>query len=578
MMKSISDAQKKWLFIFLIVLATGTLRFYNLNWDHGNYFHPDERNIANAVIKIRFVDNPQTGEPRQMNPQFFAYGGFSIYLYRAVCEVVASRTGDTSWVTDWAKVNLVGRYMSAFFSTLTLIPLLLLARKLFDRETAMLAALLFAFCVTSIQIAHYSITESMLTFIVACLCLLSIRMVEHPSAGRYAAVMGLQGIALAAKTAAVSFFVFPFGAQAIIMFMALRQGKFGKFWDRCWLFVMSLTLCLLLFYTFSPYTVLDWTAFRASMVYENGVVKGTNPVPYTRQFDNTPAYIFWLKNLFWQLGPVALFAITGIPFLVAHAVKRRDWRWGLFLAFPILYFLYVGAWHTKFIRYMMPLVPFMLIAAAHLLLWLQRKFAVPEKINLPKLLTGATAAITVLWAMAFFNIYIQEQTRITASRWIHQNLPEGSKLRGEHWDDGLPIGVPDTPSRNFDYQQLEIYNDDNVDKLRYYGRELSNADYLVFNSRRLYGTLMYLDQSYPLTSEYYKLLFAGKLGFEQIAEFTSYPKLFGITINDDASEETFQVYDHPKVLVFQNKGKLSAVEIEKRLKEAVSAQGKTLHQ
>jgi len=32
---------------------------------------------------------------------------------------------------------------------------------------------------------------------------------------------------------------------------------------------------------------------------------------------------------------------------------------------------------------------------------------------------------------------------------------------------------------------------------------------------------------------------------------------FGITINDDLSEETFQVYDHPKVLIFKNVDNIS---------------------
>jgi len=76
------------------------------------------------------------------------------------------------------------------------------------------------------------------------------------------------------------------------------------------------------------------------------------------------------------------------------------------------------------------------------------------------------------------------------------------------------------------------------------------------------GDLINLPEKYPITSRYYQLLFGGQLGYQKVAQFTSYPSLFGIKINDDKSEETFQVYDHPKVMIFKNKKKLNRNEIK----------------
>ena len=76
---------------------------------------------------------------------------------------------------------------------------------------------------------------------------------------------------------------------------------------------------------------------------------------------------------------------------------------------------------------------------------------------------------------------------------------------------------------------------------------------------------MFLPEKYPLTSRYYQLLFSGQLGYTQIVRFTSYPSLLGIEINDDQSEETFQVYDHPKVLIFENTGRLDKEDLNKIL-------------
>ena len=110
------------------------------------------------------------------------------------------------------------------------------------------------------------------------------------------------------------------------------------------------------------------------------------------------------------------------------------------------------------------------------------------------------------------------------------------------------------------------YDTDNQAKLVYFGTTLANADYIFLNSRRLYGTLIHLTKEYPLTSKYYKYLFAGKLGYKEVATFTSYPNLLGLQINDDLSEETFQVYDHPTVRILQNVKHYSAQKIENILK------------
>jgi hypothetical protein len=444
---------------------------------------------------------------------------------------------------------------------------------LFNRRVAAITALLFVFCVSSIQIAHYSITESFLTLCVVTICWLCVRLAEKPDVARYGVLGVLQGVALGAKTAAISFLAFPFFAHAIVLYR--NRGKRGehepKWGEYNWLAIMSLALALVVFFICSPYTVLDYENFRASMVYENGVVRGTVPVPYTRQFVGTTPYLFWLKNLFWQVGPVAIFCYIGMALLFVRTFRRLDWRIGLLLTFPILYFLYVGAWHTKFIRYMMPLIPFLLIAGSYCLWLIWQKMAATNRAKLGKAIAGTMVVVTALWGLAFFSIYFQEQTRIAASRWIHQNVPAGSTLYGEHWDDGLPVRVEGVEQRPYNVQQLEIYNEDNAAKLEYYADKLSTGDYIVLNSRRLYGTLMHLPEEYPLTSQYYRLLFSGQLGYEKVAEFTAYPKLFGfIPINDDASEETFQVYDHPKVIVFQNKAHLSREEIKSTLQSALN--------
>ncbi|MBI4758419.1 MAG: hypothetical protein HY783_05400, partial [Chloroflexi bacterium] len=82
-------------------------------------------------------------------------------------------------------------------------------------------------------------------------------------------------------------------------------------------------------------------------------------------------------------------------------------------------------------------------------------------------------------------------------------------------------------------------------------QQLESADWIFLSSNRLSGTIPRLTMRYPLNTEYYRLLFEGKLGFRLVKTFTSYPNLAWLEINDDSSDEAFTVYDHPKVLIFQ---------------------------
>ena len=101
--------------------------------------------------------------------------------------------------------------------------------------------------------------------------------------------------------------------------------------------------------------------------------------------------------------------------------------------------------------------------------------------------------------------------------------------------------------------------------------DLAEADYLVLFSNRLYGTIPRLPERYPVSTEYYRLLFEGGLGYELAEAMSSYPRLAGVNFVDDSlartdiarpaaiesareapivldlgwADESFSVYDHP---------------------------------
>jgi hypothetical protein len=118
---------------------------------------------------------------------------------------------------------------------------------------------------------------------------------------------------------------------------------------------------------------------------------------------------------------------------------------------------------------------------------------------------------------------------------------------------------------------LQVYWDDNADKLARFQDILNHTDYIFIPTNHQYAQIPRVPERYPLTTVYYRELigcppekdilwcyrlaepgmFQGRLGFELVKTFTSYPTLGSWSINDGAAEEAFTFYDHPKVLIFQ---------------------------
>lgn len=536
--------KKSKLILLIIVIIAAFFRFYNLDWDLGHFFHPDERNIANAVSALTLFS--------QMDPKFYAYGGFLIYLYKVTADILAIALNNPAIPHDWGFINVIGRSYSAFFSTLTIIPLFFLSSKLFDRKTGFLASIIYALTVSSIQTAHFSTTESLLTFLITLITCLALIFYENTTK-RNALLIGLVlGVAVATKTTGIAFIVSP----VVTIFLLFIRKKLSSIVSIKYLLIIALA-GFLVYCIFSPYTFLNFDKFIESMHYENSVVLGTNPVVYTLQFLHTTPYLFQLKNLLWQLGLFAAIAIAGTITISFKEFHKKNWQFIIFISFPLLYFAYVGSWYTKFNRYMVPIFPFIIICGSYCL-WLVAK----KSQLLGRLLILFTILITGLYAAMYLSIYTRPQTRIKTSEWIYSHIPKGSFILSEHWDDGQPIPLPGGSPNDYETMPLAIYDPDDNAKVIYYSTYLSQADYLTINSRRLYGTLMHLPKRYPLTKHYYELLFSGRLGYKKVAEFTSYPQIFGLTLNDDSSEETFQVYDHPKTFIFKNKSHLSAKKIQ----------------
>lgn len=194
------------------------------------------------------------------------------------------------------------------------------------------------------------------------------------------------------------------------------------------------------------------------------------------------------------------------------------------------------------------------------------------------------------------------ELRAEARYILHLSLVSGGALdlRGtvivseSSWDDGLPLGLDGrSAGGRYSSANQELYwaddadeNRDGVsDKLERIVRTLEQGDLLAITSNRQYGTIPRVPIRYPLTTAYYRALFgcpesepvlrcgaritpethAGELGYDLVAVFESSPTLGGIALSDQAAEEAFTVYDHPRVLLFARSESFSAEAVRAQL-------------
>ncbi|MEZ4658212.1 MAG: DUF2298 domain-containing protein [Caldilineaceae bacterium] len=164
----------------------------------------------------------------------------------------------------------------------------------------------------------------------------------------------------------------------------------------------------------------------------------------------------------------------------------------------------------------------------------------------------------VFWSAAYVNgVYNHDHPWLTASRWMAENVPSGSIILCEQWDDCLPPGALNDPEviaarANFSSIDWGPYEEDTEAKYETLKERLRTADFVVYASKRIYDSVDELPARYPMTNLYYKGMWSGELGFERALDVTTPPELFGFVFEDRSADESWSLYDHPQVTIFRN--------------------------
>jgi YYY domain-containing protein len=163
-------------------------------------------------------------------------------------------------------------------------------------------------------------------------------------------------------------------------------------------------------------------------------------------------------------------------------------------------------------------------------------------------------------------------------------IVSGAVVANESWDEGLPLRIQGRDGFGGLYRGLTMevrwLDDDN--KRQMFLTNLEQVDYIILPSQRALWSASRLPNTYPMTMEYYRALFDGRLGFDLVAQFQSPITIGPLQISDLvgaaawgrppdvprsktepwnfsqlAAEEAFSVYDHAPVWIFKKRADFS---------------------
>ncbi|MCL4261907.1 MAG: phospholipid carrier-dependent glycosyltransferase [Anaerolineae bacterium] len=541
---------------------------------------------------------------------------------------------------EFRHLTAVSRALTALFDTATILLVCLLGKRLYNTPVGLLAAAFLAVNVMHIQLAHFFISDPYLTFFVVAALFFMVSGVRWQVASEENTDNGTRVTHHASHITSHRLRIYLLLAAicvglavgskftAVLLLLPLALTVYVTSGDK-WVRGLVTAVCVtaLTFFLTNPFAVLgltcsvvtsassigpftipalDWrSCYLQDIVTQGAMVRGSSDIAFARQYSGTWAYLYFVEmQLRWGMGPLlGLAASAGLVWEIWRVAK--NWQQPLtisatnlnlqspisnflLLSWIIPYFLLTGSFHVKFMRYLQPITPFLMLYAAALLLSIRWRWV----------RWGAVTAVlltTTLYALSFVNMYRQPHPWLAGSAWVYENIPPGALILSEQWDDALPStmlldGVPRLRSEYRNEELTWLTGADEADdeaKLERNLARLAAGDYLTIMSNRVYGVAPRLNGRYPLSGQYHQLLFDGSLGYEPVYVTTRMPTLFGIrlyadrfswpgltppdevetllvahpTLNLGRADESFTVYDQPLLIIFQNTGHLTAEEM-----------------
>ncbi len=334
--------RREWITVGLVTVVALTVRLVGIGWglpnkQHYFSYHPDE--IFLLLPSFGFAQG-------DWNPHFFNYGTLYIYLVGLPAVLFGIVPQSAPFPQGLAPLYLTGRIITAVLGTAT-VPLLYLALKRESRSLAYDSVMMLAICPLHVINSHYATVDVPATFLIVLAFLFALRGAGEPRL-RWAILAGLAvGFAAATKYNAGLFL-----APMLLAPVLSGRKRGGITW---WLGVPA--AAAVGFLVCNPWV--GAPEFRRDFLFEWRHAQAGGTLAFVGTGSG------WSYHLLHGL-PVALgyglMALFGVGLLLALRAKSPAVR--LSFVWLIFYFAVIGFSKERFIRYLVPMMPFVCVIAA----------------------------------------------------------------------------------------------------------------------------------------------------------------------------------------------------------------------
>lgn len=399
-----------------VLLGALLLRLWGIR--HGlpfSYNIDEERHFVPVAVRF-FADG--------LNPGYFLNPpGYSELLY--VLYAVWFGGGAAvqhAYATDPSEVVLVARVTVALLGVVAVWLLHLAGARLFDRRVGLLAAAIGAVAFLPVFYGHLALND-VPAMAPATLALLGAALVLRGGGAR-AALLGGLGAGLAAGTKYTAGIVLLPLLTAVVVAARGRREPLART-----LLAPALAACgaaLAGFLVANPYALLDFDAFHAGVARQRTLASGEELAKLGLTQSNGIVYYLW--SLTWGLGWIPALAALGGG--IRLALRDRTPALVLLPA-PLLYVLFMGLQERYFGRWLLPVLPIVILLAAYGALALARAAAArAPRLALPiaVLVVAALLAQSLIHSIHVDRVLARPDTRNSARTWLLANVPPGSNV------------------------------------------------------------------------------------------------------------------------------------------------------
>ena len=413
-----------------IILGSGFfLRLWGIDFGLPNTeARPDEGVLVRKALAVADGD---------LNPHFFNYPSFHIYTLAGLFSayyVMGWLSGGFLSTQDFllqhfidpSPIYLTGRLLNAFLGTATVFLTYLLARQLGGIKIGLFSAAFLSVSFLHVRDSHYLTVDVPATFYLLLSVVLLLRFFDRKHYSWLIVSALFAGLAVSTK------YNLAILVTVVMAYFAYYQSQQTFDRDRKWVHVTYHTLIFAAVSVFAavcstPYAVLDAETFLHDVMSErqhfaagHGLNLGWGWSYHALK--TLPVAMGWIAYGLSCVGCILLFRSGGLHPLIPTII--------------LSYLAVAGSGKTVFFRYMIPILPFLCVAAGYGSVRLFEFFKVKNSWSIV-----ATTLIVIFSAHSSVRLgmlLVRTDTRIMAADWIERNIPSGSKIAMVGRDFGYP--------------------------------------------------------------------------------------------------------------------------------------------